>query len=354
MPCNTQPPFIAARNPILRVPLLTSKLTFKASRRWSGADRFTAESSEHSAAVKPEFGDGFSMDGYGDVPAEPEIDYDQESEDEMGDEDEDDDEDYRKGTQEDGMIMMMDSVDAHGRPLGTRQQISAMLEAFARNLDEHSRISFRSFLPDASMLATYSPTLAANPLLNTTTATIFCHFVYVLGPSMSLFERGPASPPGAGLHGPQNVWSYTVPMLALAHPPLLHAILALASLHIAKLTRGPAAPAMTHYNMALRRLGAAIASDRYRGHVAKLAATLMLAYYETMAAEHDKWSSHIHGAKQLLAEIDFARVARGPDADARRPRSRKESDHLRLQADMFWWYAKMDCYQSLLSGCPLV
>jgi hypothetical protein len=36
----------------------------------------------------------------------------------------------------------------------------------------------------------------------------------------------------------------------------------------------------------------------------------MLAYYETMAAEHDKWSSHIHGAKQLLKEIDFDRVTK--------------------------------------------
>lgn len=349
-----------------------------------------------------------------------EIDLDQESEDDMDDDEEDGE--YMIGTQEDGMIMM-ETAGPGGQTMGTRQQISHILEPFSRHLDEHSRISFRSFLPEVGVLATYRPTLSSSPLMNPITAKIFCHFVYVLGPSMSLFERYPPNPhiaftPGAGLHGPQNVWSYTVPILSLSHPPLLHAILALSSLHISKLTHGPNEPSLRHYHIALRRLGKAIASDRHRGHVATLAATLMLAYYETMAAEHDKWSSHIHGAKQLLREIDFERVTRrvelidveeasgeeqadtqyaaapgrpslltmrkirrhmiAEDVDetlqsylmggkrrrgnaqkphrrtADRPFTKKELETLKLQADMFWWYAKMDCYQSLLSGCPLV
>jgi len=358
------------------------------------------------------------------LPQDADIDYDFESEDDM-DEDEDDRE-YKIGAQEDGMIMMDTSIGG-GRTMGTRQQISQVLEPFARHLDEHSRISFRCFLPEPGTLATYHPTLSSSPLMNPTTANIFCHFVYVLGPSMSLFERYPPNPhitftPGAGLHGPQNVWSYTIPMMSLSHPPLLHALLALSSLHISKLTNGPDHPSLLHYHIALRRLGKAIASDRHRGHVATLAATLMLAYYETMAAEHDKWSSHVHGAKQLLKEIDFDRVTKrvemlGDDEEAQaevdsqeaaaaaaaaaarpagatllaarrmrrqmiaddsdfslksyfmgkrgsankqkgsradRPFSKKELEHLKLQADMFWWYVKMDCYQSILSGCPLV
>jgi Fungal specific transcription factor domain len=178
------------------------------------------------------------------------------------------------------------------------------------------------------------------------------------------------------------------------------------------LTRGPTHPSLLHYHIALRRLGKAISSDKHRGHVATLAATLLLGYYETMAAEHDKWSSHIHGAKQLLKEIDFARLARRvelmekeeslgehanhepspppsllrlrkmrkqsvinevddnmaaymmgktkrrPNPFGRRvsdaPFSRKEIETMQLQEDMFWWFAKMDCYQSVLSGCPLV
>jgi hypothetical protein len=363
------------------------------------------------------------LDDFELLAKESEIDYDQESEDDEM-EDEEDDGEYKYGSQEDGMIMM-ETTGASGQPTNTRQQISQILEPFSRHLDEHARISLRSFLPDSGALATYHPTLSSSPLMNPITAKIFCHFVYVLGPSMSLFERYPPNPhiaftPGAGLHGPQNVWSYTIPILALSHPPLLHAILALSSLHISKLVNSPSHPSLMHYHIALRRLGKAIASDRHRGHVATLAATLMLAYYETMAAEHDKWSSHIHGAQQLLKEVDFDRVtkrvelldeeegqgssgafsqpsgyasqqkppllamrrmrrqmiaddvdeslkaylmgATGRRGSAQRPNkcstdrpfSKKELEHLKLQADMFWWYAKMDCYQSLLSGCPLM
>jgi hypothetical protein len=131
-----------------------------------------------------------------------------------------------------------------------------------------------------------------------------------------------------------------------------------------------------------------------------------------MAAEHDKWSSHVHGAKHLLKEIDFDRLSRRvemveeeerltgqssyqpaaplsllrlrkmrrqpvvnevdenltaymmgkakrkPNPAKRRttsaPFSRKEIETMQLQEDLFWWFAKMDCYQSVLSGCPLV
>ncbi|PUU78706.1 hypothetical protein B9Z19DRAFT_1101205 [Tuber borchii] len=258
--------------------------------------------------------------------------------------------------------------------------------------------------------------MTSSPLMNHTTAKIFRHFIYVLGPSLSLFERHRPNPhitftPGAGLNGPQNVWSYTVPMLSLSHPPLLHAILALSSLHISKLTGGPTHPSLLHYHIALRRLGKAIASDKHRGHAATLTATLVLGYYETMAAEHDKWSSHIHGAKQLLKEIDFdklnkrvsmmeeeganegqgsyesasqpsllklrkmsrqpvvnevdenltaymmGRAKRRTHGSGKKPDARftrKEEETMQLQEDMFWWFAKMDCYQSVLSGCPLV
>lgn len=398
-------------------------------RRVAGADLIlaTAESNDMGTSSQQQPVDEFVYDhGLAITPEEyaamtqgtSDIDYDQESEDD--EEEEEEDGDYRVGTQEDGMIAM-DTQD-----MGvTQQQITKVLEPFSRELDERTRISFKTFLPDQGVLSTYEPTLSSSPLMNPVTAKIFCHFVYVLGPSMSLFERFPPNPhkaftPGAGLHGPQNVWSYTVPMLSLQHPPLLHAILALSSLHIAKLTKGSDQPSLLHYHIALRRLGKAIASDKHRAHVATLAATLMLAYYETMAAEHDKWSSHIHGAKQLLKEIDFDRVTKrveecddesemqqrdpgaGPGSgEARnapslfamrkmrrqmisedvddslksyfmgskaqrasqtkakrreneRAFSKKELDNLKLQADMFWWYAKMDCYQSLLSGCPLM
>lgn len=276
-------------------------------------------------------------------------------------------------------------------------------------------ISYRSFLPDTQTLSIYYPTPASSPLTDPITARIFCHFIYVLGPSISIFERHPPNPTMAFTHGsqaPKNVWAYTVPMLALGHPPLLHAILALSSLHIAKLTKGPNHASLLHYHIALRRLGKSIADEKKRGHVAVLAATLVLAYYETMAAEHEKWASHLHGARQLLQEIDFEELSRGVESlederalneqypeplmrnqrvmmirAARRQRdthvvneehenltnfrmgnrpmqkdmrtgkskakttySAKDLETCQLQSDMFWWYIKMDLYQALLSG----
>ncbi|KAI5807895.1 hypothetical protein DFH27DRAFT_478885 [Peziza echinospora] len=308
--------------------------------------------------------------------------------------------------------VILDYSDEEGQmELRPRLAIGTLLAQYS---EPGQGISFRSFLPDAQTLSTYYPSHSSSPLMDPITARVFCHFVYVLGPSISIFERNPPNPskaftPGAGSRAPQNVWAYTIPMLSLAHPPLLHAILALSSLHIAKLTKGPNHPSLLHYHIALRRLGKSIADEKKRGHVATLAATLILAYYETMAAEHEKWASHIHGAKQLLREIDFDGLTQGleameherrlremyPEPSMRNQRiklrtarrqgdravvhdvddsltsmimgnrapkrdrgkgkrscapSRKELETYQLQSDLFWWYVKMDVYQSFLSG----
>jgi len=54
--------------------------------------------------------------------------------------------------------------------------------------------SFTSFIDRPDMLATYVPSSQSTPLRDAMTARIFCHFVNVTGPSMSLFERHPANP----------------------------------------------------------------------------------------------------------------------------------------------------------------
>ena len=288
-------------------------------------------------------------------------------------------------------------------------------------------ISFRSYLPDAQTLTAYYPPMSKSPLMNATTARIFCHFIYVLGPSISIFERHAPNPAmvfssGAGSRAPQNVWTYTIPMLALSHPPLQHAILAVSSLHIAKLTKGSNNASRLHYSLAIKRLGKALSDDRKRRHVATLAATLLLAYFETMSAEHEKWTTHIVGAKQLLREIDFDNVSKRIEAlddeeraneqfpqqpasthavarnqrlmmrAARKQRdafplhtvdenlrnyimgtkvaqrresnaqakvrakitTKKDLETCQLQSDLFWWFAKMDVYQAILSGAGLV
>jgi hypothetical protein len=37
---------------------------------------------------------------------------------------------------------------------------------------------------------------------------------------------------------------------------------------------------------------------------------MLLGFYECWSADHQKWSNHILGAKQLVKEIDFAGMTR--------------------------------------------
>jgi hypothetical protein len=94
-------------------------------------------------------------------------------------------------------------------------------------------------------------------------------------------------------------------MKALNNQALLHAMLALASLHIAKLQKASVTPSYKHYAYALKRLGRYLGNPRKRLQLPTLATALLLAYYEVMTAEHVKWSTHLVGAAQLLAELDF-------------------------------------------------
>jgi hypothetical protein len=59
--------------------------------------------------------------------------------------------------------------------------------------DVHPR-SIIDFIDGPNMLATYAPSYSATPLSDPVTARIFCHFVNVTGPCMSMNERHPANP----------------------------------------------------------------------------------------------------------------------------------------------------------------
>ena len=54
--------------------------------------------------------------------------------------------------------------------------------------------SFTTFIDRPDMLATYVPSPQSSPLSDSMTARIFCHFVNVTAPCISLFERHPANP----------------------------------------------------------------------------------------------------------------------------------------------------------------
>ncbi|GIC85277.1 putative C6 finger domain protein [Aspergillus udagawae] len=190
------------------------------------------------------------------------------------------------------------------------------------NQDERQLRSFTTYLNEPNMLASYRPTLGSSPLNNPKTARIFVHFIHSTGPSISIFERHPAdsahtlgSPVPAAQQG---LWTHTMPLKALEHHALLQAILALSSLHISYLQQAPPTVSLKHYHFALKRVGHAVGLPQKRKQVGTLAATLLLAYYEVMTAEHSKWNSHVAGSAQLVREIDFATLTRDIRSHRRR------------------------------------
>lgn len=151
----------------------------------------------------------------------------------------------------------------------------------------------------------------ASPLRNERTARVFAHFICATAPSLGIFERKPRNTEaifgmGHQLHAQQqSLWTVALPLRALRDFGLLHAILALASLHIANLQGADTTPSVRHYLYAIRSVHKAVANEQRRHRVETLAATLLLGYYEVMTADHAKWCSHLLGARQLLNEIGY-------------------------------------------------
>ncbi|KAH6663471.1 hypothetical protein B0J14DRAFT_661984 [Halenospora varia] len=175
--------------------------------------------------------------------------------------------------------------------------------------------SFTSSMDHQNMLATYTPSPQSSPLNDSKMAAVFCHFVNVTGPCISMFERHPANSSlifqgRPILQSQQHIWTYTFPTLALSNPALLHAMLALACLHIAKLQNRPITASLKHYAIGLRRVAKCVSLPSKRGQPATLAAALLLAFYECWSADHQKWSNHVLGARQLVREIDFSGMTR--------------------------------------------
>ncbi|KAI1639879.1 hypothetical protein F4809DRAFT_49498 [Biscogniauxia mediterranea] len=165
------------------------------------------------------------------------------------------------------------------------------------------------------LLATYDPTPANSPLNDKQVASIFWHFINVTGPTISLFERHPFDPSHLfqGQSVPkarQHIWIYTFPVLSLSHPALLQAILAIASLQIAKLQGVPPTASLKHYHLALRRIAKNVARPARRAQLSNLAATLLLAFYEVWNSDHDKWSRHLLGSRWIIKDIPYVEMTR--------------------------------------------
>lgn len=312
----------------------------------------------------------------------------------------------------------------------TQSHDLGMMIALSANQHGKSFRSLTNFLHEPNVLATYRPTYAASPLRDPQTALVFCHFITATAPTISASERHTINSASmfSGLPVPkshQGLWTYTMPMLALHHQGLLHAMLALASLHIAKLQKTSSTPSLKHYHFALRKVAKSLSNSTKRNDVATLAATLLLGFYEVTTAEHNKWNSHLAGAKQLIVQTDFVNTANrirahkaqlamnqsqqffnssvneygqpymqqhqyydfsestdGLDENlistfmgwrtsynqygqiiegnkeaippSTKPVTQSEIDTFEAQCDLFWWYAKQDMYQSIISGNRLL
>jgi cell division protein FtsB len=311
------------------------------------------------------------------------------------------------------------------RRLQENQRDFGMIVALHR---EHtSELSMRRYdtFIYAGILDHYRAEWVANPLRNPKTARVFAHFIFATGPTLSIFERRPRNSSVMFSETPvpnyqQGLWTYILPMMALNHQGLLHAMLALASLHIAKLQGASVTPSYKHYAYALKRIHHCVGNRKKRHLPTTLAATLLLGFYEVMTADHLKWSSHLAGAKQLLVEIDFTGMTReyrrlkaekaafenqndledsetalqernpnrtfkdlSPAIDEglvstligrklkydefgrivedvpppklnTEPKPPLDTAQYELYQDLFWWYARQDVYQAIISGNRLL
>ncbi|KAK4156211.1 transcriptional regulatory protein moc3 [Chaetomidium leptoderma] len=212
----------------------------------------------------------------------------------------------------------------------------------------------------------------------------------------------------------QHIWTYTFPIMAFNHPALMQAMLALGSLQMSKLQGSPPTAAMKHYHLSLRRLAKNYQSPHRRTQPATLAATLLLGFYEIWNSDHDKWCKHTWGARAVIRDIPFGRLTRdvlaykhrrrelqlrghqcsdvcfashgdlsvdsiSPDTDlifqftgqkvdygtgrghvvgdssSRQSRlTERDVETYEQLRDLYWWFCKMDVYQSILGGTRLL
>jgi Fungal specific transcription factor domain len=266
---------------------------------------------------------------------------------------------------------------------------------------------YTSFIKEDGMLRSYDAEQVATPLKNAHTARVFMHFISVTSISISIFERQTRDMSSMfSDNGPpvsEGLWTSKLPLMALNHQGLLHAMLGLSSLHIAKLQNGPTSPAMKHYMYSIKRIHNSVGKRDKRHLTTTLAATLLLAFYEVMTAEHSKWCWHLRGASYLIQETDYRRmtfqhklelaelqaqddllnfenihggrrgstdpavlndglinILVGHEVPWTVPLHTSSSDEpfdltkYHTYQDLFWWYARQDTYQSIISGNRLL
>lgn len=110
-------------------------------------------------------------------------------------EDEDDpfdvseDDDTKMGEYDHGEDSEDDDLDTHLK----NNDLGVVIALQARQDTVRPR-SITSFIDRPDMLSQYIPSSRSSPLRDPMTARVFCHFINVTGPALSMFERHPANP----------------------------------------------------------------------------------------------------------------------------------------------------------------
>lgn len=169
-----------------------------------------------------------------------------------------------------------------------------------------------------------------------------------------------------------------------------------------------------HYGLCIRRNAKNYQSPTRRAQPATLAATLLLAFYEVWISNHEKWCTHMIGARHIIGETPFREMSmqawathqqryqhwaemqaqnpfadfmshtghpnhelaevdldlvrsvtgrpvyfvEGADSDSWRSKARtctdRDVENYEHLADLYWWFCKMDVYQATLGGSKLL
>jgi hypothetical protein len=264
-----------------------------------------------------------------------------------------------------------------------------MIKTLHREYSDTALRGYGSFV-ETGMLDQYNADAHGNTTLrNPHTARVFMHFLSASSISISVFERSQKDHShffmdSAASIADQGLWTYKLPLMAVHHQGLLHAMLAISSLHIAKLQNCSLQPAMKHYMSSVKRIQKAVQNPQKRRLVTTLAGTLLISFYEVMTADLSKWTWHLSGATYLIQETDFAfmtylsktyqhelesplncdddlismiigrNVSWDTPPDRRNPVDSFDIEKYQIYQDLFWWYARQDVYQSMMSGNALL
>ncbi|RYP38159.1 hypothetical protein DL767_002676 [Monosporascus sp. MG133] len=253
----------------------------------------------------------------------------------------------------------------------------------SRRLDQPSNFfetqarTFSFFAAD-NFLATYEPSPTSSPLNDKEVASVFWHFINVTGPSISLYERHPVDPGPLFQGRPvpksrQHIW--TCRPGRRAQPANLAATLLLAfyevwnsdhvkwSKHLLGarwIIREIPLAEMTRSIMAMKT-----EERQRRAQTGRFESEAGFA--DPNGQEEDSTTLHRDWDE---VNVDLLRAITGkdltydefgmlPEEFSMFPRSKKKLTAKDIEtyerlSDLFWWYAKMDVYQSILGGTRLL